>query len=720
MKKKLWWWTIAAMFGCAACSDETTAPVSGGNDVVATNDSYIAFRILSNGSDVTRAWGDDQPSTSFDEGLAAEQVVDCAFIVFFDNSAGKGEYLYYAEADKNDIHLENRETDDENGGKCISLANIVFTVPNTQKQPTDAIIILNGNHTALPVMDQSKPDMWTYAASIRGDDDGENAFHIQVDNTAYLTMSNSVYADAENKVVFTTNVEDKMKPTETEALAAPAVAHVERMAAKVETRFKVNDGEVSFENQKESLDAVVYTPKEKAAALWRGDNGSYAVATGEMPYKVRIHGWSVNGTAPSMSRLKAIAPYVSEHGDYMPPYNGTGTPEEYFTGWNDAENFRSYWAIDNHYGDGHYPTQSRRGIDKKGYMSGGNRVEGFTQSDGSPWSLSYKSYANIRYAGEVLSGVNAWKNGTLLGSTQVKYCTENTIGGDNLQGRRYLTAATHVVVAAQLLFDTPVAKAYPEKNVEVATKETELIGKNLTESEYFSAVADKYRVAGVFYTLNGYKQLALEMLNMALARRTDATKAPDSLWVCRTGDELTAARKATIDDFTVDTDWRSDGMVLLKPKQDIRFFNSNPSGKSIVKRESAGSDYDEKVCYEYTIDFEQWDNDDTDPDNFINYIYAYIAPAQCYAGGRMYYVIPIQHYVRPATGEGNQQVGTYGVVRNHWYRIVVNSVTGIGEPVHKDTDPIVPNFNPDDQYIGFDIHIMPWNIIEQNVDLKPL
>ena len=100
---------------------------------------------------------------------------------------------------------------------------------------------------------------------------------------------------------------------------------------------------------------------------------------------------------------------------------------------------------------------------------------------------------------------------------------------------------------------------------------------------------------------------------------------------------------------------------------------------------------------------------------------------ETYLKGECYYVARIQHF--GATGETPWQsgyetyggddlsfLGRYGVLRNNWYALKVNSISGPGEPV---IPPVVPG-NPDDEsehYINLGVKILQWAKRSQNLDL---
>ena len=88
-------------------------------------------------------------------------------------------------------------------------------------------------------------------------------------------------------------------------------------------------------------------------------------------------------------------------------------------------------------------------------------------------------------------------------------------------------------------------------------------------------------------------------------------------------------------------------------------------------------------------------------------------PAEVRKDGKAYYFIPISHLATNAA-----KVGYYGVVRNHWYKIALNSLTGYGTPVY-DEDKIIDPTMPEDQatYLAAKINVLQWRVVSQSVDL---
>lgn len=94
----------------------------------------------------------------------------------------------------------------------------------------------------------------------------------------------------------------------------------------------------------------------------------------------------------------------------------------------------------------------------------------------------------------------------------------------------------------------------------------------------------------------------------------------------------------------------------------------------------------------------------------------YYKDGECY-----YYTIPVKHftdivYTPGETISDETHLGRYGVVRNNWYEININSVSGPGEPVIPTPDPDQP-VDKQKGYIQCEINVLSWAKHSQNVDL---
>lgn len=99
---------------------------------------------------------------------------------------------------------------------------------------------------------------------------------------------------------------------------------------------------------------------------------------------------------------------------------------------------------------------------------------------------------------------------------------------------------------------------------------------------------------------------------------------------------------------------------------------------------------------------------------------------QKYVGGICYYPIYIRHFTNTEGGYGDDwnnptgsygvdQQGRYGVVRNNWYTVTINSISGPGDP----EIPASPETPVDEQkaYVNCDITISKWAKRNQDEDL---
>lgn len=97
----------------------------------------------------------------------------------------------------------------------------------------------------------------------------------------------------------------------------------------------------------------------------------------------------------------------------------------------------------------------------------------------------------------------------------------------------------------------------------------------------------------------------------------------------------------------------------------------------------------------------------------VNEILKSLPGAKVWHDGLTYYYTDIEHFGADDTK------GKYGVVRNHVYEISINSVVGLGTPVLKTDEVIIPQ-KPEnvDTYIAAQINILSWRIVKQSVDLE--
>ena len=95
-----------------------------------------------------------------------------------------------------------------------------------------------------------------------------------------------------------------------------------------------------------------------------------------------------------------------------------------------------------------------------------------------------------------------------------------------------------------------------------------------------------------------------------------------------------------------------------------------------------------------------------------------------YLNGEAYYIARIKHFNEmthwePGTGYGKDNdafLGRYGVLRNNWYELSVNKVSGLGYPDVPEVKPDLPD-DENDQYISVSVKILSWAKRSQKIDL---
>lgn len=100
-----------------------------------------------------------------------------------------------------------------------------------------------------------------------------------------------------------------------------------------------------------------------------------------------------------------------------------------------------------------------------------------------------------------------------------------------------------------------------------------------------------------------------------------------------------------------------------------------------------------------------------------------------YKDGATYYYTAIQHLGMPAAKDADvedeawnetiQPYGAFGVVRNHWYQVTINSLAGLGTAVYepgKDIVPVIPENNK--SYLAARINVLQWRLVQQTVDIN--
>ncbi|MCM1255099.1 MAG: fimbria major subunit, partial [Duncaniella sp.] len=315
--------------------------------------------------------------------------------------------------------------------------------------------------------------------------------------------------------------------------------------------------------------------------------------------------------------------------------DNTSTP--LWTGWNKSSDWRSFWA--------------------KSAVYGINEVK---RTDDSPlYYIPAKDVAGSKLAFDVPKDNNSEKN--------YDYCYENTnspdnifqkVDGGNLYDKNNKQVAVKTPLVTHVVLHTQIYKL--EKD---------------GEKESMKSAGKLVQYMGVLYTADSYKNLLLNNL-----------QANNNLnfWVKTSAEGVTPETYKQIDNsfITISPD-KTENHKLGQIAVSVNTENKTTVYKKTVKDDNT----EEYVAYtDFNTAFGSALNSVIDKDNV-----AYGSDGNSDA----FYYIPIEHHT--LNKDGNQKTtadeGYYGVVRNHWYKLTINSFKSVGhlvfDPGNDDT-PVIP------------------------------
>ena len=101
----------------------------------------------------------------------------------------------------------------------------------------------------------------------------------------------------------------------------------------------------------------------------------------------------------------------------------------------------------------------------------------------------------------------------------------------------------------------------------------------------------------------------------------------------------------------------------------------------------------------------------------VNAVLSGLATVQFWQDGQTYYYTSIKH---SDSTEDTGKMAEFGVVRNHLYKLTINSITGLGTPVPNKDLVIIPGNVTDEteySYIAADVEVLQYKVVSQGVDL---
>ena len=694
-----------AAVGIVGCADKLSEDFSEGVDPTTTEGSEgsVTFKIS---TVATRA---DEPESvkdwtdGFDAGdeyyITAEPGSN---VVFLFDEAGKyqGRSDLQVLSDVKDITEGANDNHSNNDGEKYFNARI----RKPQHSPTlKCILILNANPKELryPTLDLVEGETTLedfYKETSKLTNSTSLGQFIDSDNKLCYTMSNTVFVKETNnelgEIHDTFSITDRdIFTTAKEAKEHPIIVHVERLAAKFGLTF-YKDASATEKEAIYGQNQIIYM-NDNLNVLTTSDLKSEIE---QRSWAVKILGWNVNAKEKETYWVKRLKPidgnYVWDDNGFIGKWNHIYSAN----GWNDPTRMRSYWAVDPHYNNNtdRYPMQYRQASDVDGVVSD-------NEAEAANDALTYINYKDVvdntinaktyRYAPENTFGVYSKETGSM---------TAVTGNPEQYTGDGYMRVGTHILVAAKLLIaDEEGSAAVDGKDVDIYCYEN-IYWKDADVVKEIKVTENGVETTKTV-TLNGKEELIKYMVNNVLTDLRSTVYIDEKENGVFTGKKIELTADKANDYFALDapaTIKGGDGRLMLRVKETIYRYVQTEGGEYVYEPIAAN-----------------------DP-QLMNVIYM-AGTAKHYAGGKMYYAVPIKHMAPvyrekiddSETYKYTYNTGSYGVVRNHWYAVNISSIKKPGTPVDDEDQPIIPNEDPDEGgYIAFEIVVVPWHVINQNVE----
>lgn len=353
--------------------------------------------------------------------------------------------------------------------------------------------------------------------------------------------------------------------------------------------------------------------------------------------------------------------------------------------WNDPENHRSYWGVGPSYFKNKYPYTADDVNDLEGTA---------TSNHAADYDVVYYSYNQV-----VTEAAKTGIEKQALAATNGGFTTSNT--GEAATGYLYGRGTTTNIETIRNVDDNPAA----------TVASAVLVGKytvNGADSEKFYVDPFTNNNKGTYY---GSEEIALTTL---LGRqrtlfadnqgtRRYGTSETDNLSFFEVSHPTTAVREE-MSNLGMNS-YLAGRIVSLQLKNaptggGLWFYNTTNGEYELVTEENLALVNAQLVQTAGTFNM--------------------------YNNGRAFFNIPIRHlgfqassYKNEGTSQNpryvydwaNMKAGELGFVRNHVYNMTVDKITGLGNGLRSDDQPIVPTKDDMTQYVAMRLNILAWNVV---------
>ena len=734
------------MLVLASCAKDKslvgTEEIPGGSgDAPRPYGGMLYIRLFTDGGVVTR--GDDgdlvadepeheHESGDLVNGSDAEHAIGTFgnYVIFFDK-----EKKYYGISE---LTL-TKDTEFDHGGhqrEAIYGARIEATVnenaandEEAEVWPSWCLVVLNGQDIVKvsddsqtlagePLTGKSLDDVlniaWTYEANSAGTaagpyTTGVNASGFGKNSDGLFVMTNAVYLKG-NEVYAATEIPDDLIQEGGAAIDKDKIlfVHVERMLAKFDFSIKPADGVNNSGDNNEIFQPSI-TPD---IVLFDGFESDGSPKFTAKRWRMEVTGWGINAIEESSYPFKKISPDAN-----------------YFPNWNDASNYRAYWAECCTYDAERYPWQYRNpGYESAAnvpyYSATGTDAAGVTNLVNYSFDALDLNKKEAVDADTDAAAVAAAHFGRVLYAPESTYNTTKVAGKHD--GRDEMLAATHLLVGAELQIEldrTGHADVY--EAIDIYRERSGFF--YLTERDCFAVM------------VHAFNQLLLSQKSMDYVYY----KWDGGIVDGDSNDEKFAAKPAEIETsenyyngkYDFGLYWVKDNVYTLL---DDAFFSTRCQNQEQFKAMFGGladgnlpggdgqrlpwpiqgrlviCNTDKVPVDIYTRDkilegekIERTRKRPANDNDVKSLLYEWLGAVDHFNDGRMYYACGIDNPASPT-----DQTHKYGTVRNSWYQFNLKSVSGLGVPVDDPTQPIVPDRSTPNDQINVTVSILEWHTVE--------
>jgi len=734
MKRKFFYGMAAmAALGMTACSNEDL-PVENGGDLIPDGDKtyYLNVAVRGDMPGTRTAEGDGNPAegdTDFQNGNGNESKINNAFFVFY-NEDGEmiGNIVQVDLGDPKPVAtpdgtVENYyykvvrvDTYKGQGKPKQVMCYINPATPESLQNPLSTIqtvtreraVIGNGENMLFPMSNS------VYYAPVSATD---NTLEVKMAVPINEDQVFDTEADAEKAAL----AADKTDATEAEKAKVLNI-YVERRAAKL--TFKLGDGVVT-----------PYKTTTKSATI---DVSTQKYPDIDVELAFVYDGWGLNAEAKTVYAVKSFReptgtggmlqsnytykkldnrinaktlPWDKNTNQFDDPADGDVlTPSEGAWTWNNAYYHRSYWAISTAYFDSEYPE---------------------VESDlDIHTNQNYLSYKDIKA-----------QNNDKTGSTPYYY-KETTVGIPAIASKNPAAAMPSVALIGHYTVKVN-GTALTDANTTFYTYLNNASGKPYVYFENDPTATDK-STSKVSNTMSILYRMLLQQT--VLYRRTERAKDASGntlydyarLNVANEDDrkvllDILEIAQPTAEVKNAATAVDVDPVKVADRMRTLQFKDGATIPSFVVM--ANGNGYKEIVNTIGKDDVNATLKIDLDHANAA--LMNQVGYAVKYNTGKCFFNIPVKHlgwyrngnkqkFKEGSTTEQNTKainwdivrLGDFGMVRNHSYKIEVNSISGLATGIANEETPIIPPADTQDYYMVYRVNILKWALVPtQGVDL---